>query len=101
MRLEAAQATATEIAKAYNVKTLAVACNVAVYEEVEAAVEKCVAELGSLDCALNAAGQPSPGGKFSEYPVKEFVSCSTIISPTNADRILYRNKWLSEDQLLL
>jgi NAD(P)-dependent dehydrogenase (short-subunit alcohol dehydrogenase family) len=64
---------AAEIAKLHGVKTLGLAVDVAVWEQVEAAVKETVAKLGRLDCAFNAAGLPGrigPGYLMADYPVE-------------------------------
>lgn len=72
LRKEAAQKAADELNREYAVPTLALGCNVAVQSEVQAAVDQCMSELGGLHMALNAAGMPSKGVDFADYPVDEF-----------------------------
>jgi NAD(P)-dependent dehydrogenase (short-subunit alcohol dehydrogenase family) len=57
----AAEATAKQIAAAGG-RAIAVACDIADAAQVEAMVERTVAELGGLDCALNNAGVEDPVG---------------------------------------
>ncbi|HEX3362115.1 MAG TPA: glucose 1-dehydrogenase [Solirubrobacterales bacterium] len=57
----AAEATAKQIAGAGG-RAIAVACDIADAAQVEAMVERTVAELGGLDCALNNAGVEDPVG---------------------------------------
>ncbi|KAM0754986.1 short-chain dehydrogenase/reductase SDR [Meredithblackwellia eburnea MCA 4105] len=72
LRLPAAESAANLIREKYGVKAISIACNVADSEQVRLAVEETVQKLGGLHGALNAAGQPSAGGPFAEYPLDDF-----------------------------
>jgi 3-oxoacyl-[acyl-carrier protein] reductase len=61
INLEAAQATADEIAKEFSVKTIALKANVASEDEVKAMVKDFVAEMGSIDILVNNAGITKDG----------------------------------------
>ena len=61
INLEAAEATAKEIAAEYGVKTIALKANVASEDEVKAMVKDFVAEMGSLDILVNNAGITKDG----------------------------------------
>ncbi len=61
INLEAAEATAKEIADTLGVKTIALKANVASEDEVKAMVKGFVAEMGSLDILVNNAGITKDG----------------------------------------
>jgi len=61
INLEAAEATAKEIADTLGVKTVALKANVASEDEVKAMVKEFVAEMGSLDILVNNAGITKDG----------------------------------------
>lgn len=88
LRLETVKQAAGEVAKTYGVKTLAIAVDVASYEQVEKAVQATVEGLGGLHCAFNAAGLPGregPGYMLADYPVE---SWSRMIN-VNCDGVFY------------
>ncbi|NLJ93943.1 MAG: glucose 1-dehydrogenase [Clostridiaceae bacterium] len=64
-RFERLEAFAKELNEEYGVKALPVACDVTSTEQVDAAVEKAIAEFGKIDVLINNAGS-SKGGPVHE-----------------------------------
>ena len=76
LALDAAEAVAREITENTGVKAIAVKCDVARKEEVQAVVDACVAEFGTVDIIVNNAGITLPA-----CPVED-------ISPEQWKRVL-------------
>ena len=67
INLETAQAAADEIAKEFGGEAMAVKCNVAQEEEVNAAVQAVLDRFGTIDVLINNAGVLSLKKPFVEY----------------------------------
>ena len=76
LALDAAEAVAREITENTGVKAIAVKCDVARKEEVQAVVDACIAEFGTVDIIVNNAGITLPA-----CPVED-------ISPEQWKRVL-------------
>ena len=76
LALDAAEAVAREITENTGVKAIAVKCDVARKEEVQAVVDACIAEFGTVDILVNNAGITLPA-----CPVED-------ISPEQWKRVL-------------
>jgi len=63
---------AAEIREKYGTKAVSLVCDVTSEEQVQAAVSKAVAELGSIDILINNAGQGCPKADFQDQDVAAF-----------------------------
>jgi NAD(P)-dependent dehydrogenase (short-subunit alcohol dehydrogenase family) len=64
--------------RASGARAIAVACDVAQPAQVEAMVQRVVAELGRLDALVNSAGVSPPMLPTHEYPLDEWQRCLAI-----------------------
>lgn len=71
INLDAARATAGELAKAHGVRTAAVKCDVTSREQIEAMVAEAAEVLGSVDILVNNAGI-APSYPLTEFPEEQW-----------------------------